>query len=79
VAQGGGLPDKDRLLRKAKRAVKLLEEGRLGRQELFDLLGEVAAGSEWANETKDNKPENLLHAQIPEYIGAVKDAASNAG
>jgi hypothetical protein len=108
VAEGEGLPDKARLLAKAKDAVKLLEDGRLGSQELFDLLGEVAAESElrakawtsrsynhwqtladtagrlkgtleWANETEVNKPEHLLHAQIPEYIGAVKDAASNKG
>jgi hypothetical protein len=108
VAQGGGLPDKARLLAKAKSAKKLLDGGRLGSQELIDLLGEVAAGSElrakawtsrsynhwqpladaaatlkgtleWANKTDINKPENLLHAQIPEYSGAVDDAASNDG
>jgi hypothetical protein len=108
VAEGERLPDKVRLLAKAKSAEKLLEEGHLGRGELITLLGEVAVGSEarskawtsrsynhwqaladtagrlkgtleWANKTEDNKPENLLHAQIPEYIGAVDDVASNSG
>jgi hypothetical protein len=108
VAEGVELPDKAQLLAKAKRAKTLLDEGLLGSEELNELLGEVAAGSElrakawtstsynhwqaltdtagrlkgtleWANRTEDNKPEHLLHAQIPEYSGAVDDATSNDG
>lgn len=98
------LPDTDKLLKKAERAVKLLEDGHHGRQELIDLLGEVAADSElmveawesagydswqalannagalqgtlgWAKKPRTPKPENLLRAQIADYIRAVEDIA----
>ncbi len=48
-------------------------------QALADAAGRLEGTLIWAKRDPDNKPENLLHKQIPEYIGAVEDAVNEKG